>query len=272
MRRQDTNSANPVKVAPGLRSLREFARRPLFARSAKGRFMLLSQRVRKPELMDQPGLDARVHMHALRGLERINRWSGSSRILWRAISALALEQPARPLRVLDIATGAGDVPIRLWQRGQRAGIALQVSGCDISPNALHHARERASAGKSDVHFFPLDILHGSLPTGYDVLCCSLFLHHLDADEARVLLRRMSQAAGHMVLVNDLRRSVAGFFLAALGTQVFSRSHVVHVDGPRSVRAAFTIAEARKLAEEAGLTGATVFPRWPCRFLLKWRRA
>lgn len=233
--------------------------------------MLLRQRVRQAELMDQPGLDPGAHMHALRGLERINRWSGSSRILWRAIHGLALERPGRTLRLLDIATGAGDVPIRLWKRAHRARIALEVSACDVNPNALQYARTQAAAARTDVQFFPLDVLHEPLPKGYDVLSCSLFLHHLDANEARNLLRRMGEAAGSMVLVNDLRRSLMGFILAALGTQVFSRSHVVHVDGPRSVRAAFTVAEARNLAHEEGLAGATVVRRWPCRFLLQWRR-
>jgi hypothetical protein len=45
-----------------------------------------------------------------------------------------------------------------------------------------------------------------------------------------------------------------------------------MDGPLSVRAAFTIAEARQLAEEAGLHGAAISWRWPFRFLLQWRRA
>jgi hypothetical protein len=60
-------------------------------------------------------------------------------------------------------------------------------------------------------------------------------------------------------------------LACAGTRLLSRSPVVHVDGPRSVAAAFTPAEALDLAQRAGLTGATVVRRWPCRFLLTWRR-
>ena len=41
-------------------------------------------RLREPELMDQPGLEERLHRGALVGLRRINRISGSGRIVWKA--------------------------------------------------------------------------------------------------------------------------------------------------------------------------------------------
>ena len=66
----------------------------------------LSQRDRQAEVMDQPGLDPGRHAHALAGLARLNAWSRSSAIVWSAIRPLAIEQASRPLRVLDIASGA----------------------------------------------------------------------------------------------------------------------------------------------------------------------
>ncbi len=117
----------------------------------------------------------------------------------------------------------------------------------------------------------MDALRQALPTGYDIITSSLFLHHLETPQAIDLLQRMGQAAGTMVLINDLIRSRLGYVLALIGTRVFSRSPIVHVDGPLSVRAAFTVCEARQLAEQAGLQGASIGWRWPFRFLLEWRR-
>ena len=42
-------------------------------------FSSLAQRHLQPEIMDQPDLAPERHFQALRGLERINGWSGSSR-------------------------------------------------------------------------------------------------------------------------------------------------------------------------------------------------
>jgi 2-polyprenyl-3-methyl-5-hydroxy-6-metoxy-1,4-benzoquinol methylase len=228
----------------------------------------LSRRLR-PELMDQPGLDPGRHRQALRGLGRINFWSRSAGILWPPIAALA-RASGRPLRVLDIATGGGDLPIRLWHKARRAGLSLVVEGCDVSPVAVAYATEQAERQGAGIRFSAADALTGDLPADYDVIVCSLFLHHLTEDRAVDLLRRMT-AARRMLLVNDLVRSRPGLLLAQVGTHLLSLSPVVHVDGPRSVEGAFTIEEARGLAERAGLTGATVERRWPCRYLLSWVR-
>jgi SAM-dependent methyltransferase len=231
---------------------------------------VLEQRRLRPEVMDQPGLDPAQHARALRGLARINWWSRSSGILWPALLAQA-RAAAGPLRVLDLATGAGDVPIRLSRRARRAGIPARIEGCDVSAVAVEYARQRAERVGADVHFFVHDALAGPLLSGYDVVMSSLFLHHLERGQARTLLARMAEQAQQQVLVNDLVRSPAGLLLAHVGTRLLSRSWVVHTDGPRSVAGAFTTGELRELAAEAGLVGAEVAWRWPFRMLLTWRR-
>jgi 2-polyprenyl-3-methyl-5-hydroxy-6-metoxy-1,4-benzoquinol methylase len=220
--------------------------------------------------MDQPDLDPGLHRQALRGLSRINAWSGSAAIVWPPLAERARAIAPQPLRVLDLATGGGDVPIRLWQRARRAGLNLDLAGCDLSPVALEHARQAAARAGAAVSFFVHDTLAGPPPRAYDAVLCSLFLHHLDEDQAVLLLRHMACTAP-LVLVNDLVRGWLGMTLAYLGPHLLSTSWVVHTDGPRSVAAAFTVPEARALAERAGLHGAVFTRHWPCRFRLLWSR-
>lgn len=231
----------------------------------------LARRRRRPEIMDQPGLDPRHHRQALRALERINWWSATSRILWRPILTLARQAGPHPLRVLDLATGGGDVPIRLWEQARRADHPCTVEGCDRSPEAVAYARGRAAARQAEVGFFPHDVLQDPLPDGYDVLTCSLFFHHLDEDQAVDVLGRMGRAAGRLLLVSDLVRGPGGWVLAHAGSRLLTTSPVVHADGPRSVEGAFRADEVAVLAGRAGLTGCAVTRHWPCRFLLSWSR-
>ncbi len=221
--------------------------------------------------MDDPVLDGDHHEAALRGLSRLNYVSGSARSIWPSLAALARQLDRRQLRVLDVATGAGDVPVRLWRMARRAGLQLEIHGLDVSPRAVAFAAKRAAAEQAAVHFSVLDVLAGSLPGGYDVVACSLFLHHLAEEQAVLLLQAMANATQHLVLVNDLRRSAVGLALTHLAAWTLSGSDVVRVDGPRSVRAAFTVIEAAALARAAGLKGATVERHWPFRFLLSWER-
>jgi 2-polyprenyl-3-methyl-5-hydroxy-6-metoxy-1,4-benzoquinol methylase len=230
----------------------------------------LRTRRREPELMDDPAIDAAEHRRALAGLARINRFSGSVRVLWPPIRQLA-RKAGRPIRVLDLATGAGDVPVSLWVKASRARLRLEIAGCDISATAVETAKSRAAAVGARVEFFTHDVLKLPLPDGFDVVTCSLFLHHLDGPDAVHLLREMGRAAGKLVLVNDLARSPVNYLLVRFACRLLSRSPVVRFDGPASVRAAFTPKEVRSVADEAGLSGAKLVPKFPCRFLLAWRK-
>ena len=190
---------------------------------------------------------------------------------WPAVRQLASDLGVQSLRLLDLACGGGDVAMSLACLARRHGVELHVTGCDLSGLAIDIARARAAEAGITASFQTLDVLHDPLPTGHDIISCSLFLHHLDEQQAIALLRRMRDACMHMVVVNDLVRSRLGYLLAWAGCRVLTRSHVVHVDGPLSVQAAFTPEEVLRLAEQAGLTGGIVRRRWPERMLFTWMR-
>jgi 2-polyprenyl-3-methyl-5-hydroxy-6-metoxy-1,4-benzoquinol methylase len=223
----------------------------------------------RAELMDEPGLDAREHRQALIALGRANAVSRTVDVLWPRIHQAARNGRAVPLRILDVASGSGDVAVGLARRAARDGLAVEVTGCDVSPVAVDYARALAARAQvGSVRFEVGNALAGEgWPADADVVVCCLFLHHLGDEEAVALLRRMRTAARRLVLVSDLRRSPAGYLFAWAGCRLLSRSRVFHVDGTLSVEAAFTTEEARRLAQRAGLTGARVTEHWPQRWLL-----
>lgn len=231
----------------------------------------LATRDRRPELMDQPGLDPTVHHQALRAMGRVNAVSRTANFLWQGLTAAGLVD-GRPLRVLEIASGGGDVAMRLAQLGRRHGVPLEVHGFDISATAVDHAQAAAqAAGLDAVRFQQLDALHDPLPDDYDVLVSTLFIHHLDEPDAVDLLRRMGAAARRAVVIDDLVRSWWGYVLAWAGGRLLTRSRIVHVDGPLSVRAALSPGEWRALFDQAGLHGATAEPHWPQRLFMLWSK-
>ena len=94
--------------------------------------------------MDQPGLDPQEHVRALRALARINSLSRSAGLLWPEILRLARAYPGKTLRLLDLASGGGDLPIQLWRKSRAHGIPLEVHGADVSAVAIEHARACAN--------------------------------------------------------------------------------------------------------------------------------
>lgn len=229
----------------------------------------LTHRQLEPEFMDDPSLDPAAHRVALGGLSRINAVSRAGAQLWKPVRA-AVRTAGRPMRLLDVACGGGDVTLDLHRRAQRADLPVAIHGCDLSATALDHARERARARDAPVTFEQRDVLASGLPEGFDIITCGLFLHHLTRDAAVELLREMGRRAD-VVIVSDLRRSMVGLIAAKLGVPVLTRSPVVHVDAPQSVRAAFTRPELAGMAHEAGLADARVKRGFAFRMLLTWSR-
>lgn len=230
----------------------------------------LGGRSLQPELMDDPGLDRARHLHALVALRAVNAVSLAGVRVWREVSRLG-ETLGRPVRVLDLACGGGDVLHDVARRARGAGRDVELHGCDLSPVALEEAERGAPAG-SPMRFFPLDVLRDEIPEGYDLLTSSLFLHHLERVDVLALLRRSATAAGSGILFQDLRRTRLGYLFAWIGLHTLTTSEIARHDGLLSVRAAFTVPEVEAVTREAGLQGATVRTVWPQRFVLRWMRA
>ncbi len=230
----------------------------------------MKKRKLEPEIMDDPDLEAGHHHEALKGLVWLNRWSISGGEMFRSIRRFR-SGTLQGLRVLDIASGGGDVPLTVARLAMRSGFHWEVHGCDRSETAAAFANAEAHKGKIPVRFFNLDIQKENLPRDYDVLTNSLFLHHLTRVETIRFLKKMAEAARRGIVIHDLERSRIGLFLAFLMGRLVTRSKVVHQDAPQSVRASYTISEIRRLAAKAGLSSASVEPCWPFRYRLVWRK-
>ncbi len=221
--------------------------------------------------MDAPDLAEHQHLLALKGLRRVNQLSRTAHIVSSAIYD-HWKRDRAPLRVLDLACGGGDVTAQVAQRLKQRGVVAEVHGWDRSPTAIAFARQQVTAGSMLAPQFKVADALADIPNDdFDIIYCTLFLHHLNDDESKQLISRMYQGARRLVLIDDLRRSTIGYGLAVLGCRLLSRSRIVHVDGPLSVRAAFTEIEINSLADGCGLPRPMINRHWPHRFLLSWNR-
>jgi 2-polyprenyl-3-methyl-5-hydroxy-6-metoxy-1,4-benzoquinol methylase len=232
----------------------------------------LSVRQLRPEWMDRPDVDPRALEVSLRALESYNWISFTHHQHWSYIRQLAVRNPEKQIRVLDVACGGGDIAVKLARVARRSKLNVTVDGCDLSQTAVDFATRRASQAGVPCRFFPFDVTRTDWPTDYDVVCSSLFLRHLPTPLVETVLSRMAGAAKQLVLANDLVRSRLGYRILRYGTLVVTRSPVARYDGPVSVAGAFTLAEMRQMATNAGLTGATVKGCWPERMMLIWHKS
>jgi SAM-dependent methyltransferase len=208
------------------------------------------------ELLDGPLDDPATLTGNLRDLRRVNRWLGGVSLSGRALDALAGRAADRgaAISLLDVGTGAADVPLALLADWERRGRRLEVTAVDDRAEVL--AAARALTPAIDVHpRLRVAVADGrALPfpdDAFDVAHCSLLIHHLDERAAVALLREMARVARRGIVVNDLSPGRAYWLGAWLLGHLATRNRYTRHDAPLSVRRAWSIAEARALLAVAG---------------------
>ena len=104
-----------------------------------------------------------------------------------------------------------------------------------------------------------------------MIMSTLFLHHLDEDDAIAFLREGAARTRDRLLIQDILRSRLSYWFARAGTRLLLLNDICRLDGRSSVEGAFTREEARELAKKAGLADAEIVPRFPFRYLIRWVR-
>ncbi|HET7030452.1 MAG TPA: methyltransferase domain-containing protein [Candidatus Limnocylindrales bacterium] len=208
------------------------------------------------EVLDGPLDDEPALVGNLRDLARINRLTGGAALSERAIADLVATTPGASIgSVLDVGTGAADIPARLIASARRHGNALVVTASDSRPEVLAAAR-RARPALEGLAGLELAVADGRglpWPDGaFDVAHASLVLHHLSPGDAVAFLRELRRVARQGIVVNDLVRGrlfwIGGWLLVhAIATSRFTRH-----DGPLSVRRAYSRGELAALVADAGL--------------------
>jgi 2-polyprenyl-3-methyl-5-hydroxy-6-metoxy-1,4-benzoquinol methylase len=184
----------------------------------------------------------------LRNLRQLNRYFGSYRLIEHFLRRWL--RPGSRVRVLDLATGSGDIPCLVVDHGRKVGAVVTVDAIDQQPSTIEIAR-CLSADYPEIEFRAADVFDFVPTQTYDIVMCSLALHHFTEPDAIRLLRRCRELSSKYVLVSDLRRGALATLGVYLLTALVFREPMTRTDGRRSAERAFSFAEFRSLAERAG---------------------
>jgi 2-polyprenyl-3-methyl-5-hydroxy-6-metoxy-1,4-benzoquinol methylase len=202
----------------------------------------------EPEWMDRPQPVSPELVADLENLRALNRYFGSYRLV-----RYFLERWLRPndnLRILDLATGSGDIPRLIASFAREIGATVTIDAVDFQASTIAIATEQ-SIGYPEISFHCADIHSFGAERTYDLVLCSLALHHFSEKDAIRLLRHAVKLSRKKVMVADLRRSwPAKVGIICLTTLVF-REPMTRNDGRVSMERAFSFRELAHLATVAG---------------------
>jgi hypothetical protein len=201
------------------------------------------------ELLDDPRADEDDVVASLRDIARINRFfGGAAGAAGRAAEFLAGVPRGGRVTLLDIGTGAADIPRLVGRQAAARGISVDIIGLERIPAA---AREAARGG--GVMAVIAD--GGRLPfakRSIDIVLCAKLLHHLPGEPGRALIREMDRVARRGAVVADIRRSpvaAAGIWLASFPMRFHPATRR---DSVISIFRGFSGAELRRFCESAGI--------------------
>ena len=201
-----------------------------------------------PELMDRPQPVSAELESDLHNLRQLNRYFGSYALVLRFVRQWI--KPRHVVRILDLATGSGDIPRLIVEHARGIDATTQIDAVDQQAATVEIAR-RLSADYPEISFHEADLFRWGRAATYDIVLCALALHHFTESDALRLLRRCRALSRRFVLISDLRRGLLATFGVYVLTAIFFREPMTRFDARVSAQRAFSFRELRSLAQQAG---------------------
>jgi SAM-dependent methyltransferase len=194
------------------------------------------KRVVVPELLDTDAGTPREVETSLLDLRSFNRWLGGIRVMSSLLRRVARQRGLKELSWVDVAGSEGYVATLAQKSLVRTGTILKPV---ILDRAATHLGGLYPGVCGDAMALPFG------DNTFDAVGCSLFLHHLEPEQARHFVREGLRVARHALLIHDLRRHPLHLALSYLGVPLY-RSRLTRHDAPASVRRAYTVEEIRDI--------------------------
>jgi 2-polyprenyl-3-methyl-5-hydroxy-6-metoxy-1,4-benzoquinol methylase len=218
---------------------------------------MLRRRSREPEWMDDPeapGFDA-----ALKDLAFINRVSLASMPVLGFLDRVVARNGSRSLSILDVGAGGGDMLTAIAAWAKRRGVAVELTGLDVSPWAARHAKARGVPAQ----WITADLF--TVEGSFDVVLCSLFAHHLDDVSLFRFVAWLEARSRLGWLISDLHRHWLPWCFVWGAVRLLRLHPMVVHDSTVSIARGFTRADWRCLIRGAGLDAQV---RWA--FPFRWQ--
>ena len=229
-----------------------------------------SNRSNDIEIMDDFSLKGKILKDTLNKLELTNRLLGGNKVTILGLKKLIEKIPKNNIiTIIDLGCGNGDILRDIAKFGKKNKYSFKLVGVDANIAAIGYARE-LSKNHPEICFKSIDILSEDFKDeSYDVVLCTLFLHHFKNKELISFLRKTIQKATIGIVVNDLHRHKLAYYLFKL-IGIFVKNKTFKKDGLTSVLRAFKRKELEYISSQIKVHFSIQW-KWPFRYLWIMRK-
>jgi ubiquinone/menaquinone biosynthesis C-methylase UbiE len=210
----------------------------------------------EPELMDDFSIqDERIDA-ALKELKTINRYLGGVSTTKSALKYF-VNSVNETLSLVDIGSATSDNLLA----AKASFPSLKIISIDKSFRSLKIFPNSTIKINSDAFNIPIK------NTECDVVHLSLFLHHFNETDIKLLLDECMRICRKGIIINDLQRSYLAFLGIKILTGLFSKSELVKNDAPLSVKRGFKKNDLVRLFADCGISNYLIKRKWAFRWMV-----
>ena len=229
-------------------------------------FINTYQRTDASEIMDDFAMEGEMLREALDKIAKINQLLGGNKLTLQGVKSLIFkENSSKEIVIVDIGCGNGDMLRTLADYAKENNLNLKLIGIDANPFTINHAQE-LSLHYPNIRYRCEDIFDAKFKTlKYDIVLCTLTLHHFKDDEIVLLMDVFFKNASIGIVINDLERSAIAYRLFQGLCFVFQLNTMSRKDGLVSILRGFKKQELETFSKKLNLNKYTIDWKWAFRY-------
>ncbi|MDT0294255.1 methyltransferase domain-containing protein [Mesonia ostreae] len=224
------------------------------------------ERSKEVEIMDDFDLKGKQLERTLRDLEHINAWLGGNQITIQGLAKHLKNQPKdKEISIADIGCGNGAMlrEIAVWAKKNK--YRLKLIGVDANTHGIEIA-DKLAKNFPEIEFLALNLFSEDFKQiKFDVILCTLTLHHFKNEEIINILKLYTQQARLGVIVNDLQRSKIAYRLFKAFCGIFINNEIARKDGLISILRGFKKEELIAFSKQLPAQKHSINWKWAFRY-------
>ena len=218
------------------------------------------------EIMDDLDMQGEELEKTLLDLDKVNRWLGGNKITVEGVEKLLKSCCyTRPIRIIDVGCGNGSILKEIADYGREKSEKFDLLGIDANTNAMEIAEKNLSA-YPEVSFRGMDVFSEEFKAQKaDIILCTLTLHHFSNEQILELMEIFTQKAGLGVVINDLQRSIAAYYLFQAFCAAFGIREINRKDGLTSILRSFKKEELENFGKKLKVSQQEINSKWAFRY-------
>lgn len=220
-------------------------------------------RTEEEEIMDDFSLEGEELRDALDKIATINQFLGGNQLTLQGVKKII--NAKEEITIVDVGCGNGDMLRALADYGNKNNLKFNLIGIDANAFTVDYAI-KLSKEYSNISYKCEDIFSEAFTQlKYDIVLCTLTLHHFKNSEIDYLIQLFSKQARLGIVINDLHRHSIAYRAFQVICFIFRLNKMSRQDGLVSILRGFKKQELIDFSERNNLKDYTIHWKWAFRY-------